>query len=295
MIDVGTEHIRWLAEPTLERPVLIAAFTGWNDAGDAASSAVTTMVESWGATAIAEIDPEPFTDFATVRPHVKLDADHNRTIVWPTVAAWSASLPGTDIVLVLGPEPALRWRLFGEQIVGLAHHVGATMAISLGALLADVPHSRPVPLIGTATDDHLIDRFELQRSQYEGPTGIVGVLHDALATAGLPTASLWAAVPGYAAQIPSPKAAMALLDRACSMLGSPAPLSPLAAGAAQYDAQVDALIGDDDDMVEYLSRLEEINDEQDDVDDDIVETESQVDPDTLMSEVEQFLRDNTDD
>lgn len=297
MASVGTEHVRWLSEPSLERPVVIAAFTGWNDAGDAASSAVTTMVEAWGARPLAEIDPEPFTDFATVRPHVKLDADRNRSIVWPTVGAWSASLPGTDVILVLGPEPALRWRLFTEQILGLARHTGATMAISLGALLADVPHSRPVPLIGTATDDDLIERFELQRSQYEGPTGIVGVLHHALATDGLPTASLWAAVPGYASQIPSPKAAMALVERACSMLGSPAPLSPLATGAAQYDAKVDALISDDDDMAEYLSRLEEISDEQDDDGFDADESvdPDTLDPDTLMSEVEQFLRDNTDD
>ena len=296
---MGTEHIRWLTEQSLERPVLIAAFTGWNDAGDAASSALTTMVESWGARALAEIDPEPFTDFATVRPQVRLDAERNRSIVWPTVGAWSASLPGTDVILVLGPEPALRWRLFSEQIVGMAHELGATMTITLGALLADVPHSRPVPLIGTATDDDLMERFELQRSQYEGPTGIVGVLHDALSTAGMPTASLWAAVPGYASQVPSPKAAMALVERACSMLGSPAPLSSLAAGAAQYDAQVDALIGDDDDMVEYLSRLEQISDEQDDepASDPPLELDDAgpVDSETLMSEVEQFLRDNTDD
>ena len=177
---VGTEHVRWLAEPKLNRPVLVAAFTGWNDAGDSASIALRTMIEAWGAEALAEIDPEVFTDFATVRPHVRLDDDQHRSIVWPTVGVWSVSLPGTDVILVLGPEPALRWRLFCEQIEGIAEAFGVTMAISLGALLADVPHSRPVPLIGTATDESLIERFELRRSQYEGPTGIVGVLHDAL-------------------------------------------------------------------------------------------------------------------
>ncbi|NKB41938.1 MAG: hypothetical protein GKR86_13055, partial [Ilumatobacter sp.] len=218
---VRTEQVRWLAEPTLDRPVLIAGFTGWNDAGDAASTALTSMIESWDADVLAEIDPEPFTDFATVRPQVRLDEDRNRSIVWPTVGVWSASLPGTDVILLLGPEPALRWRLFSEQVTGIADRFEATMAISVGALLADVPHSRPVPLIGTASDNSLIERFDLQRSQYEGPTGIVGVLHDALHQAGLPTASLWAAVPGYAAQVPSPKAAMALVDRACSMIGTP--------------------------------------------------------------------------
>ena len=291
---MGTEHVRWLAEPALDRPVVMAAFTGWNDAGDAASTALTTMIEAWGADALAEIDPESFTDFASVRPQVKLDDDRNRSIVWPTVGVWSASLPGGDVILVLGPEPALRWRLFTEQIVGIAERFGATMAISLGALLADVPHSRPVPLIGTATDDGLMERFELQPSQYEGPTGIVGVLQDALSRAGLPTASLWAAVPGYASQIPSPKASMALVERACSMIGSPAPLSGLASGAAEYDARVAGLIGDDDDMAEYLNRLEQMADEQDDSADDLTTAEP-VDPDTLMSEVEQFLRENTDD
>lgn len=283
--------MRWLAEPTLDRPVLVAGFTGWNDAGDAASTALTAMVESWNADVLAEIDPESFTDFATVRPQVRLDQDRNRSIVWPTVGVWSASLPGTDVILVLGPEPALRWRLFSEQITGIAERFGATMAISLGALLADVPHSRPVPLIGTASDDSLIERFELQRSQYEGPTGIVGVLHDALHRAGLPTASLWAAVPGYASQVPSPKAAMALVDRACSMIGTPPPLSRLASGAAEYDARVAALIGDDDDMVEYLSRLEQLADENDDTDEDDLSSAAPIDPDELMNEVEQFLRD----
>jgi proteasome assembly chaperone (PAC2) family protein len=290
-MPVGTEHVRWLAEPKLNRPVLVAAFTGWNDAGDAASIALRTMIEAWGADALAEIDPEAFTDFATVRPHVRLDELHHRSIVWPTVGVWSVSLPGTDVILVLGPEPALRWRLFCEQVVGIAEAFGATMAISLGALLADVPHSRPVPLIGTATDESLIERFELRRSQYEGPTGIVGVLHDALNRAGIATASLWAAVPGYASQIPSPKAAMALVERSCSMIGTPAPLSPLAGEAAGYAAQVAAMIGDDDDMIEYLGRLEQLTDaEADDTDDDL-SSAAPVDPDALVEEVEQFLRD----
>jgi len=285
--------VRWGAEPTLERPVMMAAFTGWNDAGDAASTALRTMIESWDATPIAEIDPEIFTDFATIRPQVRLDEKHRRSIVWPTVGVWGASLPGTDVILVLGPEPALRWRLFGEQIVGIAERCGVTMAISMGALLADVPHSRPVPLIGTATDETLIERFELEASQYEGPTGIVGVLHDAWQTAGLPTASLWAAVPGYASQVPSPKAAMALVERSCTMIGTPAPLARLASGAAEYDARVNALIGDDEDMTEYLQRLEQITDEADE-EDEFVSAEP-VDPDALVEEVEQFLRDTTDE
>jgi proteasome assembly chaperone (PAC2) family protein len=288
---VSTDHLRWLSDPKLTRPVLIASFTGWNDAGDASSTALRTMIESWEAEALAEVDPEVFTDFATVRPQVRLDENQHRSIVWPTIGVWSASLPGTDVILVLGPEPALRWRLFTEQIVGLAERYDVAMAVSLGALLADVPHSRPVPLIGTATDESLIDRFELQQSRYEGPTGIVGVLQHAFQASGFATASLWAAVPGYASQVPSPKAAMALVDRACSMIGTPAPLDMLSAGAAEYDARVAALIGDDDDMVEYLARLEQLSDAADD--DEVFEEsdEAPVDPDVLVEEVEQFLRD----
>jgi proteasome assembly chaperone (PAC2) family protein len=293
VVAVGTEHVIWLAEPNLDGPVLVAAFTGWNDAGDSASMALRTMIEAWGAEALAEIDPEAFTDFATVRPHVRLDEHQHRSIVWPTVGVWSVSLPGTDVILVLGPEPALRWRLFCEQIEGIATTFGVTMAISLGALLADVPHSRPVPLIGTATDEALIERFELRRSQYEGPTGIVGVLHDALNRAGTATASLWAAVPGYASQIPSPKAAMALVERSCSMIGTPAPLAHLAADAAAYDAQVAAMIGDDDDMIEYLTRLEQLTD--DEADDDDMASDGPLDPDALVEEVERFLRDRDAD
>ncbi len=288
------EHVRRLAEPTLRSPAVLFAFTGLKDAGDAASSSVRALIERWDATAIAEIDPEPFTDFATIRPHVRINEGH-RSIVWPTVGVWSASVPGGDVMLVLGPEPSLRWKLFCRQIVGLAEEAGARMAVSMGALLADVPHSRPVQIIGTANDPELVDRFELQRSRYEGPTGIVGVLHDAMSNAGIPTASLWAAVPQYAQQIPSPKAALALVERACRMIGTPAPVDVFTSGAAEYDARVAALIADDDDLVEYVSRLESIMDDEDEptgeieVDDSIDATN--VDPDELVAEVEQFLRD----
>ncbi len=291
------EHVRWLADPdeiALTNPVVVAAFTGWNDAGDAASTAVRTIIETSGATALAEIDPEPFTDFATVRPHVRLDAERRRSIVWPTVGIWAASLPGTDVVLVLGPEPALRWRTFCEQIIGIAQRMGAPTAFTLGALLADVPHTRRTQLIATATDSSLIERFELERSRYEGPTGIVGVLHDALSRSGLPTASLWAAVPGYAAQLPSPRATFALLDRLSSMMGTPAPVSGVASQIADYDAKVAALIADDDDLVTYVSRLEDMVDEMHEVDDDLdvldEATVDDADPERLAAEVEQFLR-----
>lgn len=299
------EHVRWLAEPTLSTPVVVAAFTGWNDAGDAASTAIRTLVEATGAAPLAEIDPEVFTDFATVRPHVRLDAERRRTIVWPTVGLWSVSLPGADVILVLGPEPALRWRLFCEQIVGVAEHFGAPLALTLGALLADVPHTRPVQLIGTATDDDLVERYDLERSRYEGPTGIVGVLQHAFSTAGIPAASLWAAVPGYASSLPSPRAAIALVERACSMMGTPAPIAALAAQVPEYDARLAALLADDDDLVTYVARLESMLDELADddglpdgsLDDFGIDADplTASDPDALVHEVEQFLRDQGGD
>jgi proteasome assembly chaperone (PAC2) family protein len=294
---MAMEHLRWLPgvdEITLHNPVVVAAFTGWNDAGDAASTAVRTMIESSGATALAEIDPEPFTDFATVRPHVRLDEHRTRSIVWPTVGVWGATTPGTDVVLILGPEPALRWRTFCEQLVGVADRLNARTAFTLGALLADVPHTRRTQVIATATDPDLMDRFDLEPSRYEGPTGIVGVLHDALSRAGFPTASLWAAVPGYAAQLPSPRATFALLEKACTMMGTPAPVAGVAAEIDDYDAKVAALISDDDDLVTYVTRLEamvdEMEDDEDDLDDDDLATIDETDPAQLVDEVEQYLR-----
>lgn len=285
------DHVRWIADDiSLTNPVLVAAFTGWNDAGDAASTAITTMIETSGATALAEIDPEAFTDFATVRPHVSLDGERKRSIVWPTVGVWAASLPGSDVILVLGPEPALRWREFCEQLTGIARRFEATMGFTLGALLADVPHTRKTQIIGTATDGELVERFDLERSRYEGPTGIVGVLHDALSRSGLPTASLWAAVPGYAAQLPSPRAASALLDRLCSMMGTPTPVGAIAGKIADYDAQVDALIADDDDLTTYVRRLESMVDEIED-DDPASGPIDDTDPERLATEIENFLRD----
>ena len=291
------DHVRWLADDvSLTNPVVVAAFTGWNDAGDAASTALRTMIETSGATALAEIDPEPFTDFATTRPHVVLDDERNRSIIWPTVGVWGASLPGTDVLLVMGPEPALRWRTFCEQITGIAQRFDAPMGFTLGALLADVPHTRRTQIIGTGTDTSLIERFDLERSRYEGPTGIVAVLHEALSRIGLPTASLWAAVPGYASQLPSPRAAVALLDRLCTMMGTPAPVSAIANQIADYDAQVDALISDDEDLVTYVRRLESLVDEISDDDTTLDVTPiDDTDSETLAAEVEQFLRDHDTD
>jgi hypothetical protein len=314
------EHVRWHAHPTLARPTLLAAFTGWNDAGDAASAAVRQMIEAWDARPLASVDPEEFTDFATTRPYVRLATDLSREIVWPTVSSWHASTPGGDVILVLGPEPSLRWRLFCEQITGIGTEMKVGMVVTMGALLADVPHRRPINLVGTSTDQDLIDRFDLQRSRYEGPTGIVGVLHDACARAGFPTVSLWAAVPAYASQIPSPKAAAALVRRSSDVLGAPAPLRSLLAEIEEYEERVDQVVNDDEDLASYVRRLESIADaglDPEDYDDDLdasAESDDDDDDDTddtvggelgdaperpidaaegdrLIEEVERFLRD----
>lgn len=306
------DHVRWIRRPELQSPAILAAFTGWNDAGDSASAAIRHLVEHWNATPLAEIDPEEFTDFATIRPHVRLADGRTRQIVWPTVGLWSVSTPGADVILVLGPEPSLRWRLFSEQLIGIAEEYDASLFVTLGALLADVPHRRDVQVMGTATDQTTIDRFDLQRSRYEGPTGIVGVLHDLFAGADIPSASLWAAVPAYASQVPSPKAASALLRKASELIGSPVPIAQLESEIDEYEGRIDAFIEDDEDMTAYVRRLElmadagitldddefEDIDEDDDDDDDELEAAESLDLDdseSLMQEIEGFLRDQRND
>jgi len=294
------DHVRWLSKPSLKNPTFIAAFTGWNDAADAASSAVNNLVEGWGATPLATIDPEPFTDYSKDRPHVRLKDGTKRRIVWPTVGLWHVNGAGGDIILALGPEPSLKWKLFSRQIISVAEQFNASMFLTLGSLLADVPHSRPVHIIGTATDADLIERFNLQRSRYEGPTGIVGVLHDTCDDSSIPSASLWAAVPAYASQVPSPKASLALMRRACEIVGTPAPLATVMNLIERYEEQVDSIVRDDEDLVAYVERLETMTDNGISIDDEVDDSQLQfdfagdsdepADSGNLMDEVEQFLR-----
>ena len=285
-------QIKWLSKPALRHPAVIAAFSGWNDAGDAASGALQRLVEVWDAQPLAELDPELFTDFATIRPHVQLLDGRTRSIRWPMVKAWWASTPGCDVILILGPEPSLRWRMFTDQVLSIAEKFDSSMFITLGALLADVPHTRPVQLVGTASDDDMIERFSLQRSQYEGPTGIVGVLQQASFESGLNAASLWAAVPAYASQIPSPRAAIALITRACEIIGTPAPIGGLGDEIGDYDARVSDLIDVKDDLAPYVERLEQMTDaEIEDEEEDAIALADDDSGELLIEELEQFLRD----
>jgi hypothetical protein len=293
---LAVDDVRLIGDPQLRRPVLLYGFTGWNDAGDGASGAIRALAEHWGATQVADLDPEPFTDFTTVRPFVAIE-EGQRQIVWPTVDVWAASLPSTDVLLVLGPEPAMRWRRFCEQIVGLCEHYGVTLAIGLGALLAEYPHRRPAHLTATSADESLRERFGLRPPSYEGPTGIVGVLGDALTSAGVPTASLWAVVPTYTAQLTAAKATAVLVRAACTIIGAPAPMEALATAIAEYDTQVADLL-EDAKLAAYVRRLEEVMPPGDDDEGSGRHLTSGIDFDVddsrLVAEVEQFLRDSGD-
>ena len=288
-----SDHVRWQSRPVLQRPVIIAAFQGWNDAADGASMAVRTLIDAWQAQPLAEIDPEDFTDFATIRPSVRLRGTNQRDIVWPKVSMWHASTPGSDVILVLGPEPSLRWRLFTEQVIGVAVQYDASMVLTLGALIADVAHSQSTRIMGTSSDDTMIERFDLRKPQYEGPTGIIGVVNDACVQSSIPAVSLWATVPAYASQIPSPKAANALIQRAGEIIGTPPPLGALHNDVVEYDEQIQEMIDDDDDLAEYVRRLEELGDDAYNPNQLEFEFEDDEEDDgsSLVDEVEQFLRD----
>ncbi len=278
------DHVRWRSRPHLDNPLLLAAFEGWNDAGDASSGAVRWLQERWDAEPFAEIDPEDFFDFSSTRPHVRLDDGMQREVIWPSLELSAATVPGTgrDVVLLLGTEPQLRWRTFSEQVTGVARACGVRLAVTLGALLADVSHAQPVSVIGTAYDAAVVDQLGLTPSTYEGPTGIVGVLHDAFRRAGLPSASLWAAVPSYVPAAPSPKATLALVERTCDLLDVSMVTTDLEIASASYERQITELVDADDDTREYVRRLENRS---------AVDTSDHED---LVAEVERFLRDQDD-
>src|ERR671916_2202879 len=214
------DELRIHERPDLEQPLLISAFRGWNDGGQGASLAAGYLARLWDADQIAEVDPEEFFDFQATRPHVKLVEGLTRQIDWPETTFYAARPADLDrdIVLLLGIEPNLRWRAFTDLVVGFAEELGVELVVTLGSLLADIPHTRPSPVTGSASDEELVERLGLQASRYEGPTGIVGVFHDSCKQHGLPSASLWAAVPHYVSLTPSPRAALALLERLAAML-----------------------------------------------------------------------------
>jgi proteasome assembly chaperone (PAC2) family protein len=281
-----SEELSVHKEPDLRSPVLVAAFRGWNDGGQAASLAAGYLAKLWKAEQFAEIDPEGFFDFQVTRPHVSLVEGVTRRIDWPETAFRHAALPGTerDAVLLTGNEPNFRWKAFTRLIVDVAKEMKVELVVTLGSLLADVPHTRAAPVTGSASDAELVERLGLETSRYEGPTGIVGVLHDACRAAGLPSASLWAAVPHYVSLAPSPRAAQALVDRLGSLLGVDIDTEELREAGEAYAEQVSAAVATDEETQAYVEELEQRTDE--------IPDEAQLPSgDALAAELTRFLRD----
>jgi proteasome assembly chaperone (PAC2) family protein len=276
--------------PELTRPVLITAFRGWNDGGQGASLAGGYLAKTWSAARFAEIESEGFFDFSSTRPHVSLVDGETRRIEWPDNAFYHASIPGLgrDAVLMLGIEPNMRWNTFTGLITGLADDLGVEFVVTLGSLLADVPHTRPSPVTGGATDAELIERLGLQRSRYEGPTGIVGVLHDACSRAGLPSVSLWAAVPHYVSLAPSPRAALALCNRLAEILDTEIDTAELDEAAERYSEQVSEAVASDEETAAYVAELEQRADV-------IADEDDLPSGDSLAAELTRFLREREKD
>jgi len=279
--------VRWSHRPAVDSPVVIIAFEGWNDAGDAASSAVRYLRDHCEVEPFADIDPEVFYDFTETRPEVRLE-DDRRTIRWPRNQFSHGKFPGTDrdVVLLLGTEPQLRWRTFCEAVDHVATEVGAELIVTFGALLAEVAHSRPVSVIGSTQDVGLAAELGLPFSRYEGPTGIVGVLHTALSEVGRPAVSLWAAVPTYVPAAQSPKATMALVQKVAALLDLSIVTTDLEIATAAYERQINELVEEDEETRSYVAALEDRHDD---------DGEDFPTGDSLIEEVERFLRDRPED
>ncbi|KAB8162470.1 PAC2 family protein [Streptomyces sp. 3MP-14] len=252
--------------PELVDPVMVAAFEGWNDAGDAASAAVAHLEREWKGEVFAALDAEDYYDFQVNRPHIWLDGGVRR-ITWPTtrlsvvrIGSDDGPVRRRDLVLVRGIEPSMRWRSFCNEILGFAHELGVEMVVVLGALLGDTPHTRPVPVTSVTSDEDLARTLDLEESRYEGPTGIVGILQEACGHAGVPAVTLWAAVPHYVAQPPNPKASLALLHALEDLLNLGIPLGDLPEDARAWQIGVDQLAAEDSEVAEYVKSLEEARD-----------------------------------
>jgi proteasome assembly chaperone (PAC2) family protein len=283
----------WEAEPPhLRSPALVCAFAGWNDAAGAATTALTTAAESLDAELIAQIDPEDFFDFQANRPTIRLTEGQTREIEWPGNVLLTATPQGSerDLVLLAGTEPNLRWRTFADGIAETAEGLGVEIVVTLGALIADVAHTLPVPITGLASSEELVKRLDLTRSTYEGPTGVVGVVHDACGRRGIPSASLWAAVPHYVAAVPNPKAALALLRRLEGLVGVAVDASGLEEEAESYESQVSRAVSANPEIEELVQRLEQEQSERLDILEDEFPS-----GDALARDFERYLRQQGND
>jgi proteasome assembly chaperone (PAC2) family protein len=287
------EALKWITDPPeLRSPVLVAAFAGWNDAASAATTALEAVAVSLGAQRVAEIDPEEFYDFQVTRPTIRMAEGLTREVDWPANYIYAAVAPNAerDIVIVSGIEPNLRWRSFADAVLEAAERFNVSMVVTLGALLADVPHTLSVPITGLASDPDLVERLSLSRSSYEGPTGIVGVLHDACRQRGITSASLWAAVPHYVAAVPNPKAALALLRRLEGFTGIAIEASELEDAMGRFETQVDRAVASNPEIEDLVRRLESEQAEEEDLEDDEVPS-----GDAIARDFQRFLRQRTSD
>ncbi|HEX7740615.1 MAG TPA: PAC2 family protein [Marmoricola sp.] len=257
--------IEFEEQPDLRDPVLLCAFEGWNDAAGAATGVLDHLVDVWDARLVGAIDPDEFYDFQVNRPLVGVDDNGIRGITWPTTHVYVAS-PGAghrDVVIVRGIEPNMRWRLFCAELLAASDNLGVSLVCTLGAMLAETPHTRPIQVSGTATELDLHDRLRLEPSHYEGPTGIVGVFQDACTRLDLPAVSFWAAIPHYLPQPPCPKGTLALLEQVEDLLGISVPLGDLPEDSRAWERGVAELVEDDEDIAEYVHNLEESADTAD--------------------------------
>jgi proteasome assembly chaperone (PAC2) family protein len=272
------------SHPDLDRPVMITAFRGWNDAGESATSATTFLRERWGGELFARVDPEEFFDFQVSRPEVKLVDGVSRVIEWPACEFAHARAGGRDVVIFTGFEPNIRWRTFATAILDVGRAIGAERLITLGAFLADVPHTRPVPVVGSAGTPEEAERLGLQTSTYEGPTGIVGVLHDLSNRSQIPSVSFWAAAPHYIPSGANPKAAVALVHRVSAFLDVAVDTAELLPVVESWEQRVSELVGENDALTEYVRRLEETAGEE-------ITPGNVPSGEAIAAEVERFLRD----
>jgi proteasome assembly chaperone (PAC2) family protein len=286
------DSLHWEGDlPQLRSPVLVCAFRGWNDAAAAASTALRAVATALDAEQIATVDPEDYFDFQATRPTISLDEGQTRRIDWPENSLSAARVPTADrdLVLLDGTEPNLRWRTFSETIATAADALGVDMVVTLGALIAEVAHTLPVPITGLASSQELVDELELERSNYEGPTGIVGVVHDLCRQSGIQSASLWAAVPHYVAAVPNPKAALALLRRLEGLTGIAVEASELEEETTDYEEQIGRAVAANPEIEELVSRIE-----AEQVDLLNAEGEELPSADTLAREFQRFLRQRGD-
>lgn len=285
--------MEYTSRPALESPNLIAAFSGWNDAGQAASTAVRWLIDAWHAEQFAQVDPEEYYSFTDSRPTVRIVEGSQRELSFPQSALWATPAGGSapHAILMVAIEPNLKWRTYCNEIITLAREMGARRIVTLGSLITDAVHTRPVPLTGWATDEDVRVKLaarNISRSSYEGPTGIVGTLHSFCLEADMPTASIWAASPYYLGSTPNPKSALGLLEALDDALDLTADLSPLRTVADEFERQVSMAVRDNEEVQEQIRRLEERYDAH--------EQPAPLPPTgSIIEDLEQFLRKQRED